>query len=557
MPSSDLVDVLATSRLSLSDPPSPPLDSPNFGALREAESIRTSAPDVQRALDALGQTTLLPPDLPPHVHKLEAFGEIQATESVLVRVSQASDPNPIAGNLDIHLALSSAMNDQAADADVSPINRIPPEVLGYIFTLTLQVITMTSTAVPFLGSRVYNKPWVLGSPWALGQVCGTWRTLAVSSPTLWTSIVVSTAMWPRELPLVQIQLERSGAAPLDLLIRFTSGQRFENSPIDFFMPKITRECGRWRSVHFDFDNSPGRSLDSLGALPLLRQVVFTGRSRHYFKNYDFFKVFAKAPRLCAITLSNPGQLSLRDIPLPWSQITTYKATYTDGLTHCKNLSVAANLVECDIDFDPGVAEQDRICHSGIVTLPCLRRLVITRNQFLDCLVAPSLQELHVHGKIERVLLFLHTSAFVLTRLTLFKCDAADTQVIHLLQNTPSLCALALDFLGPSIATNSLISALTLPVEALEGEILCPKLVSLSWGDRNDTMDRVAFVDMVESRWRVSRVNGRQLRFVGVYLGRRRLKASGMRMREFVEQGMDVLVLNARKGRPAMDRWREY
>ncbi|KAJ7115131.1 hypothetical protein C8R43DRAFT_1242457 [Mycena crocata] len=58
--------------------------------------------------------------------------------------------------------------------------------------------------------------------------------------------------------------------------------------------------------------------------------------------------------------------------------------------------------------------------------------------------------------------------------------------------------LAVDFLGPAFETNALISALAVP----SNERICLNLTSLMWGDRNDTIDRTAFADMVESRWRI-------------------------------------------------------
>ncbi|KAJ7617806.1 hypothetical protein FB45DRAFT_1034047 [Roridomyces roridus] len=148
----------------------------------------------------------------------------------------------------------------------------------------------------------------------------------------------------------------------------------------------------------------------------------------------------------------------------------------------------------------------------------LRRLVTTSASFLLHLNTPALLDRHVHGgDLELILPFLYHSkcAGTLTSITPFKCEAPASQVLGLLHETPALTKLAIGFLGPLTETTLLIAALTVP--SSERHIICPRsncLTSLSWGDRNDTIDRKAFVDMVESRWRAAP----RLRFLGLYLG---------------------------------------
>ncbi|KAJ7698076.1 hypothetical protein B0H17DRAFT_1197056 [Mycena rosella] len=199
------------------------------------------------------------------------------------------------------------------------------------------------------------------------------------------------------------------------------------------------------------------------------------------------------------------------------------------------------------------ALQEVIRHAGSLTLLRLRRLVITHSVLLDSLVTPALQDLHVWGGIAHVLPFLHSSTCALTRLTLSMCDAAADDIILLLRHTPSLTTLCIDFLGPTTTSTALVSALVVRPPA---EPLCPHLTSISWGDRKDAMDRAGFVDMVVSRWRVS-APLRRLRFVGLYLGRPRMKGHGRRLRGLADEGMDVIMLNGRKGTQAMDNWMEY
>ncbi|KAJ7150075.1 hypothetical protein C8R43DRAFT_497063 [Mycena crocata] len=450
---------------------------------------------------------------------------------------------------------------------VPPIARIPPEILYYIFTLALPFVTADSP--PYHNCRIIDPlatptRYLLGGrrgrqelvgPWLFGKVCQYWRALALSFPGLWSSITVPTRMWGLRARLLNWQLDRAAKAPLDILLRFSFKYFMsdrENTHFHKFLQRLVGASDQWRTIRLEFQSAAPAPRELAGlTVPLLEEVQFRGAGAGYIKNYNFFQ---DAPNLCRVVLSNAGRISAK-VLLPWAQITTYKATYADGLTHFRNLSAALNVVECDIGFKSDSLDEN-IHYNGSITLPHLRRLVVTRDLFLDCVIAPALKELHVHGAIGCIPSFLRRSACALTHLTLFMCDASSSDVIHFLQSTPTVTTLAIDFLGPPIETTALISALSLPSTSTEN--ICLNLTSLSWGDRHDTIDRTAFANMVESRWLVPAGSiYRRLRSVALYQGRLGMKANGRRLAAFAQEGMDVLILNARKGKPAMERWRAY
>jgi hypothetical protein len=90
--------------------------------------------------------------------------------------------------------------------------------------------------------------------------------------------------------------------------------------------------------------------------------------------------------------------------------------------------------------------------------------------------------------------------------------------------------------------------------ASESQRLCPNLASLSYADLEDTLDRAAFADMVLSRCTTAGDSKefRRLYSVAVYSGQKR---AGWRLRGI--PGLEVELLNAKKGRPALQRWRGY
>ncbi|KAF8211000.1 hypothetical protein K438DRAFT_1530063, partial [Mycena galopus ATCC 62051] len=61
-------------------------------------------------------------------------------------------------------------------AILSPIRRMPPEVLGEIFLWTLPAIDDILRVGRFDMSR---------SPWLLTRISGRWRAVSVSNPLLW------------------------------------------------------------------------------------------------------------------------------------------------------------------------------------------------------------------------------------------------------------------------------------------------------------------------------------------------------------------------------------
>jgi hypothetical protein len=194
-----------------------------------------------------------------------------------------------------------------------------------------------------------------------------------------------------------------------------------------------------------------------------------------------------------------------------------------------------------------------------VTLHALHRLVVSVDNFLDCLVTPALDELYVIGACDAVQPFLDRSSCVLMRLTLYQCDSYDS-IIPLLENNPSLTTLQIDFSGGAEEMSSLISALTVDA-ASGGPCLSPNLTSISWADRKCVLSHAAFVDMVQSRWRVANTTYcSRLRSVEILLGRVRIiktRTIGRRLEAFRDEGLGVSIVDCRQVPAAIAKWREW
>ncbi|KAJ7606979.1 hypothetical protein DFH06DRAFT_1347753 [Mycena polygramma] len=439
---------------------------------------------------------------------------------------------------------------------LTPIASTPPEILCYIFALTLISKTATPPSIPAIGRGPswYCKSGILGGPWIFGQVCSYWRKLAESTPTLWTSITVSHSLMPSQLRLLDTHLARSGNAPLDVLIHISKPRLYHDTSFKSFLAKIVAQSTRWRTLRLElllnhFPHAVFTALASTaGALPLLEELVFNGGGPIFRIASDWdtmpeekikeITFFEDAPVLRRVAVSGYVSNQL-DISLPWGQLTAYKGSVY-GLT--TKLDVGQNLVECELTgryFDD--ADKNRV-H----TLPYLRRLVLTDVELLHTLATPALQSLYIKQSIyikksvSGLIHLLHRSGCItsLVELTLVFCNTPAGEIIVILKQLPSLAALSLDICTPPAP---IVTAL------MAAERLCPNLMSLSWADREDALDRAAFADMVASRCSASSAV-QTLRFVAVYSGRRRMKGAGWRMRGI--QGLEVVTMNRKKGAPA-------
>ncbi|KAJ7302964.1 hypothetical protein DFH08DRAFT_794099, partial [Mycena albidolilacea] len=66
-------------------------------------------------------------------------------------------------------------------AILSPLSRMPSEVLGEIFMLTL----------PSVMADLGPKDYLVGSPWVLPHISSRWRATSLSTPSLWSRIALN------------------------------------------------------------------------------------------------------------------------------------------------------------------------------------------------------------------------------------------------------------------------------------------------------------------------------------------------------------------------------
>ncbi|KAG7441232.1 uncharacterized protein BT62DRAFT_546045 [Guyanagaster necrorhizus] len=147
---------------------------------------------------------------------------------------------------------------------LSPIRRLPPEILMEIFLHTncLRVTDTTS------------------DPWILSHVCSTWRTIAtVHCPELWSDITITPSSFRRKDPfsLVQTALHRSGQH--DLFIQFRDGgkQKSKRKAVaTVLFSLLALESNRWKTAQLSLSSERFGTLSTIrGRLSRLSQVNLT------------------------------------------------------------------------------------------------------------------------------------------------------------------------------------------------------------------------------------------------------------------------------------------
>ncbi|KAJ7635742.1 hypothetical protein DFH06DRAFT_1054928 [Mycena polygramma] len=248
-------------------------------------------------------------------------------------------------------------------AILSPLRRMPPEVVGDIFAMIV---------------CDQGKPL-----WYLAQICRSWRRTAVAYPFLWNSIAIPNSTHSM-LPMIQTQLLRSANVLLN--VRWAASSEAQKPVDTHSRDAILAECSRWGSLALDAENDA--DFDWLrpvaGCLAALRK--FDLRSNPYAQ-VTFPEIFSGASELREVYITDRAFNSYSPATnVPWGQITLFRGAY-DPDTLRAILAATSNLEQCAISF---IGESDP---RSIITMLHLRRLCVENSKSLVHLTAPLLEEL--------------------------------------------------------------------------------------------------------------------------------------------------------------------
>ena len=279
----------------------------------------------------------------------------------------------------------------AHESIISPLRKLPPELLQLIFLKTYWDTATTPTL-----------------PWSLSQVCRSWRMIVHTTPILWSRITISldtklTRLRPQEDRLKLI-LQRSGNADLRISICGIMNQGDKRLSLLLI---LVAHSERWRYLKLELTIATETimALQAVhGHLPRLSQLHLKFWRPKRPITIDMFGI---APQLETVVIDNVLR-SIR-VVVPLHQLRSYVCKTIPYAGSGLNASLAAfsNLVHFETNWERTIDPLE-----PRITFPRLKVLIIVFNfnpvnssdGFFERLILPSISEIIVRGQADGIAL---------------------------------------------------------------------------------------------------------------------------------------------------------
>ena len=350
----------------------------------------------------------------------------------------------------------------------SPLRRFPSEIITEIISWA------TATDDVTLDTRY--------GIWAFSRVCQRWREVALSTSSFWSRIFIdidrrftSEHKVNRLQECVNTILSRTGNHALSLRFAYDPENGYARDAADSSIHLFVEHAPQWREVSFTI---PGESFAFLrsveGRISILQKLDL-----HFHSNLDGECVegryFSYAPSLQKVSFCS-DLVYPELIPLPWSQITEYKASGIKG-DALESLKLMPNLIFLTLEF-PQKKEKLR----PELKLKKLRKLKVLKGaHVVAVLTLPDLDELTICLSSSELTAMIHL------------VERSDCHIVtltieeHWEEGTPDLDILtAFLHVLPEVLvldlsreeTENIFNLLWLMVTAPEDHCLLPKLAEL-------------------------------------------------------------------------------
>ncbi|KAJ6573388.1 hypothetical protein DFH09DRAFT_1362051 [Mycena vulgaris] len=321
-------------------------------------------------------------------------------------------------------------------ASVSPVRRLPGEILGTIF-----VAALPSTRNPAISSDE--------APLLLCQICRSWRAIALATPRLWARIhvVVPTQLRIQNLTgVVTSWLARSGTVPLEFSIFFSRTSESNCDP-SLLVAALVALSPRWKDIRFELPKNSHRSfIEPVASLssedvPLLQTFTINGPMQ--CTTAPCMILGAKSLR--SVTL--PGTNWALQNPGPWGHL---QDLMISDFTYSTALAVLAQcmvLETCDLTLT-GVGTFTPPQHH--ISLPHLSHLTINNRyppldgpHLFNYISLPTLSSFECQGSMSEYLAVmplgtLFPSSITLTRLRVSVAHLSSSVLLAVLATLGSL-----------------------------------------------------------------------------------------------------------------------
>ncbi|KAJ7489475.1 hypothetical protein FB451DRAFT_1081102 [Mycena latifolia] len=366
------------------------------------------------------------------------------------------------------------------DGMVHQILTLPPEVLSEIFTRCI------------LDTRA--RPNFAEAPLLLCNICRHWRTIAILTPALWSSLELTfkfSLFRSNFIDLLEIWLSRSGSHPLSLSLcydEFTVTKRRQE--INRLVKVLMRHSHHWADVELKLP-SPCEFNQLGGYFPALHSLTVG----HAVKSLTpAVTAFRNAPRLESVHLS--FGCGLDHFALPWPQLTVLKC---ESLHVCDCLRLLRETTQI-VEFTVYLREGGPHIAVAPLLLPTIRFLHLLREEchmdLLEHLTLPALETLSIsfeNADMPRFLSFLSRSGCSLLKVIFDAWPFDEVELAKCLGAMPSLKDLTL--WRPQYFTDPILFQLADPA------LLLPHLQILELNHVYPVQFTMpALVNMLAARW---------------------------------------------------------
>ncbi len=249
---------------------------------------------------------------------------------------------------------------------LSPVHRLPRDIILEIFR--------------WAAHCPKNSLDVTKGVWPLGQVCGWWRDIVLTSPILWSVITLKPPYARCSVDILTHHFYRSANSPLWIAVKIGASMN-DGRVFDMVVQKSTL----WKMVDM---NAPLTNLEKLscvsGNIPLLEELYISTTWKAHFST----DALSSAPSLQHLDLK---LMEISQLPLNADFLTHFSGSFRH-LVDIQRIAQIQTLVEvCIILGD----DLDGPLDSGNlpVRMEQLRFLSVNNLRILDALTTPSLQSI--------------------------------------------------------------------------------------------------------------------------------------------------------------------
>ncbi|KAJ7602368.1 hypothetical protein DFH06DRAFT_1258905 [Mycena polygramma] len=186
------------------------------------------------------------------------------------------------------------------------------------------------------------------APLLLGAICRDWRDIAISTPGLWNSFILSVDLVKTRdddcsiVRLFERWLARGGNTPLTMVINCVrSGfpDEHELALPASFVSALSRCSSRWHDVNLMLPLADFHRLRADSGLPRLRRlaVMAAVHTPSVESTLPSLNLFKDAPMLHDVSLGDGFDLA--NIVLPWHQLTHFDSRGRDFALDARHLDV--------------------------------------------------------------------------------------------------------------------------------------------------------------------------------------------------------------------------